>query len=50
MAYVLCTVQYIIACFYDGNLHLCRIFQAFDSTPSGIDRPKLEERLPTKEL
>jgi hypothetical protein len=47
---MLCTVQYIIACSYDSNLDLCGIFQAFDSTPSGIDPPKLEERLPTKEL
>jgi hypothetical protein len=47
---MLCTVANIIACFYDSKLHLCLIFQAFDSTPSGIDLPKLEERLPTKEL
>ena len=47
---MLCTVQDIIACFCDGILHFRCIFHAFDSTPSGIYLPKLEERLPTKEL
>jgi hypothetical protein len=50
MLYVLCTVDNIIDCLLDSNLHFYYIFQAFDSTPFGIDLPKLEERLPTKEL
>jgi hypothetical protein len=48
--FMLCPVQNMIACFYGGNLHFRRIFQAFDSTPFGIDLPKLEEKLPTKEF
>src|SRR4249920_1325484 len=43
-------VPYMIACFYDSKLDLRPLFRGFDSTPSGIDHPKLEERLPTKEL
>jgi len=39
---MLCTVSNIIVCFYDSDLDLHFIRQAFDSTPSGFELPKFE--------
>ena len=45
-----CSAPNTIACFCDSKLHFHAFFEVFDSTPSGIDLPKFEEWLPTKEL